>query len=50
MQKNLIIVGDNNYFNKETAYRYYNEMMWPKRYAECISMEAAVKKLRVKYE
>lgn len=41
---------DNKYFNKETAYRYYNEMMWPKRYAECISMEAALKKLRVKYE
>ena len=41
---------DNKYFNKETAYRYYNEMMWPNRYAECISMEAALKKLRVKYE
>lgn len=39
---------DNKYFDKETAYRYYNEMMWPKRYAECITMEAAVKKMEQK--
>lgn len=33
---------DNDYMDGETTYRYYNEMMWPGRFAECISMEEAV--------
>ena len=33
---------DNAYMDKETTYRFYNEMMWPKRYADCISMEEAI--------
>lgn len=36
---------DNPYFSGETAYRYFNEFMWPERYAECISMEEAQKRL-----
>ena len=32
----------NDYMDAETTYRYYNEMMWPKRFAECVSMEEAV--------
>lgn len=37
---------DNEYFSKETAYNYYNRLMWPKRYAECIPMEDALEMLR----
>ena len=33
---------DNDYMDKETTYRYYNEMMWPKRFADCVSMEKAI--------
>lgn len=33
---------DNRFFNAETAYRFYNELMWPKRYAKCVSVEEAV--------
>ena len=36
---------DNDYMDAETTYRYYNEMMWPKRFAECVSMEEAVMRL-----
>lgn len=34
---------DNDYMDKETTFRYFNEMMWPKRYASCVSMEEAIK-------
>ena len=37
---------DNPYFDKETAYRYYNEFMWGKRYAKIITFEQAVQLLR----
>ena len=33
---------DNPYFDKETAYKYYNEFMWGKRYAKIITFEQAV--------
>ena len=33
---------DNDYMDKETTYRYYNEMMWPKRFADCISLDEAI--------
>lgn len=33
---------DNDYMDGETTYKYYNEMMWPKRFADCISLEEAV--------
>ncbi len=33
---------DNSYMDAETTYRYYNEMMWPKRFAECVSLEDAI--------
>ena len=36
---------DNPYFSKETAYRYYNEFMWPARYAKVITVEQAIKLL-----
>lgn len=33
---------DNSYMDAETTYKYYNEMMWPKRFAECVSLEEAI--------
>ena len=30
---------DNQYMTAEQTYRYYNEFMWNKRYAECIPFE-----------
>ena len=37
---------DNPYFDKETAYRYFNEFMWKDRYAKIITVEQAVSLLR----
>ena len=37
---------DNPYFDKETAYKYYNEFMWGKRYAKIITVEEAIKLLQ----
>ena len=36
---------DNDYMNAETTYKYYNEMMWPERYAQCVTMDEALKRL-----
>lgn len=37
---------DNPYFNKETAYKYYNEFMWGTRYAKVITVEQAIQLLQ----
>ena len=37
---------DNPYFDKETAYKYYNEFMWPTRYAKMLTVEQAIQLLR----
>ena len=37
---------DNPYFTRETAYKFYNEFMWPKRYAQIVSVEQAVEMMR----
>lgn len=37
---------DNDYMNAETTYRYYNEMMWPERFAQCISVEEAISMMK----
>ena len=37
---------DNPYFDKETAYKYYNEFMWGSRYAKMITVEQAIKLLQ----
>ena len=39
---------DNDYMDGETTYRYYNEMMWPKRFASCISVDEAIKMICLK--
>ena len=37
---------DNPYFDKETAYKYYTEFMWGKRYAKIITLEQAIQLLQ----
>ena len=37
---------DNPYFDKETAYKYYNEFMWGRRYAKIITVEQAIQLLQ----
>lgn len=37
---------DNPYFDKETAYKYYNEFMWGPRYAKMITVEEAIRLLQ----
>lgn len=31
----------NEYMSAEATYRYFNQMMWPRRYANCVTMEEA---------
>ena len=33
---------DNDYMDGETTYKYYNDMMWPGRFAKCVSLDEAV--------
>ena len=33
---------DNDYMNGETTWRYYNEEIWPDRFADCVSFEEAL--------
>ena len=37
---------DNDYMTKDVSYHYYNDFLWPKRYAQCISMQEALAVLR----
>ena len=37
---------DNPYFDKETAYKYYNEFMWGRRYAKIITVGEAIELMR----
>ena len=39
---------DNPYFDKKTAYHYFNDFMWNKRYAKVISFEQATELLQSK--
>ena len=36
---------DNVHLTGEQTYRYYNEMIWPRRYAACISAAEAAAEL-----
>ncbi|MBM5708203.1 cysteine hydrolase family protein [Listeria innocua] len=36
---------DNHFMSGENSYKYYNEWMWPGRYATCISMEETIKEM-----
>ena len=33
----------NDYMTEEETYKYYNDMMWPKRFATCVSVDEAIK-------
>ena len=33
--------SDNDYMDAETTYKYYNEMMWPERFAKCTDISEA---------
>ena len=37
---------DNDYMSGEATYRYYNDMMWPGRFAKCVSMDEAISMLK----
>ncbi len=37
---------DNEYMTAEQTYRYYNEFMWNRRYARCISTEETLSMMR----
>ncbi|MBR4791347.1 MAG: isochorismatase family protein [Treponema sp.] len=37
---------DNPYFDKETAYKYFNEFMWGTRYAKIITVEEAIRMMK----
>ena len=34
---------DNDYMSGEETYKYYNDMMWPKRFATCVSVDETIK-------
>lgn len=36
---------DNAFMTGEASYRYYNQWMWPGRYATCLSREACIQKM-----
>ncbi len=38
--------SDNDYMDAKTSYHYYNDFMWPERFANCISMDEARDLLR----
>ena len=33
---------DNDYMNRETTYRYYNEEIWPDCFADCVDFDEAI--------
>lgn len=37
---------DNEYLSGENSYKYHNEFMWNERYAECISLDEVIKKIK----
>jgi len=37
---------DNDYMTGEITYKYYNDMMWPKRFATCMSVEETINYLK----
>lgn len=38
---------DNEFMTAEQSYKYHNEFIWKERYAECISMEETIKRMRI---
>ena len=38
------------YMTGEQSYRYYNELLWPDCYADCVPMDKALKLLKSEVE
>lgn len=41
---------DNAFMTGEQSYKYYNEFMWKGRYAECISAEETIERMKVEVQ
>ena len=39
---------DNDYMTAEQTYKYYNEFMWNRRYAQCVSVDEALEMMNLK--
>ena len=39
-------IKTNEFMSAENAYRFYNEFMWPERYAKCVSFEDALSMIK----
>lgn len=37
---------DNPYMSAEVSYKYYNKFMWKGRYAECISVDETIDRMK----
>lgn len=37
---------DNLFISAEQSYKYYNEFIWNGRYAECISLDETLKRMK----
>ena len=37
---------DNAFMTGEQSYKYYNEFMWKSRYAECISVDETIERMK----
>lgn len=37
---------DNDFMSGEMTYKYYNELIWNRRYAECISLEETLERMK----
>lgn len=41
---------DNAFMTGEQSYKYYNEFMWKGRYAECISVEETIERMKAEVQ
>ena len=44
--ENVNSTFDNAFMSGEQSYKYYNEFMWKDRYAECISVEETIERMK----
>ena len=40
------VIFDNDFMSSEASYKYYNEFIWKDRYAECISVEETIHRMK----
>ncbi len=41
---------DNIFMSGEQTYKYYNELMWPKRYAKCVTLEEVIRSMEASFD